>query len=117
VSVTPQRAAAVEFTIPLYEDATCAFTPSVSNKGANRYFRIFEPFDYRVWICIIVAILLYSLTLYLLHHFVTKTDSEFLKFKEYKANFAAHQTSFGMYFIFLFGRILTEGKYIFDNIV
>jgi hypothetical protein len=48
---------------------------------------------------------------------VTKTDSEFLKSKEYKANFAAHQTSFGMYFIFLFGRILTEGKYIFDNIV
>ena len=105
---TPQRAAAVEFTIPLYEDATCVLTSSVSNKGANRYFRIFEPFDFRVWICIIIAILLYSLTLYSLHHFVTKKDTEFLQSKEYKANFAAHHSSFGMYFIFMFGRILTE---------
>lgn len=109
VSITPQRASVVEFTIPLYEDATCAFTPSVNNKGANRYFKIFEPFDYRVWLCIITAIFLYSLILYSIHHFVTKNETEFLNSNEYKANFGAHQTSFGMYFFFMFGRILTEG--------
>ena len=116
VSVTAQRAAVVEFSIPIYEDATCILTTAVSNKGANRFLKIFQPFDYRVWLCIVLAIFIYALILYLIHHLITKKDKDFLNSKEYKAHHSAHHTTIGMYFFFMFGKLLTEGIFFNFNL-
>ena len=113
--MTAQRAQVIEFSMPLYEDASCLLTPATSDKGANRYVTIFRPFDYTVWLCLLGLIVSYSAFLYIIHHFLTKKDASyqnFLKNNRQQVHNSSHSTSYGMYIFFMFGKVLMEGKFL-----
>ena len=104
--------------MPLYEDATCLLTSATTDKGANRYLTIFRPFDYTVWLCLIGLTLTYSALLYIIHHYLTRKDSKYLSYlseNRQKTHNSSHSTSYPMYVLFIFGRVLMQGKKMIKN--